>query len=64
MGLRFRKSVKILPGVKINFNKKSTSVTIGGRGAKYTISSTGQMSLYSKSNRKLTHQKPIKFAVS
>ncbi|GFO85119.1 DUF4236 domain-containing protein [Anaerostipes butyraticus] len=42
MGLRFRKSVKILPGVKINFNKKSTSVTIGGRGAKYTISSTGK----------------------
>ena len=29
MGLRYRKSVKIAPGVKINFNKKSASVTVG-----------------------------------
>lgn len=42
MGWRFRKSIRILPGVKINLNKKSTSVTIGGKGAKKTISSTGR----------------------
>lgn len=42
MGLRFRKSVKILPGVRINFNKKSTSISIGKRGARYTVSSTGK----------------------
>ena len=42
MGLRFRKSVKILPGVRINFNKNSTSVSIGKRGARYTVSSTGK----------------------
>lgn len=29
MGLRFRKSIKIAPGVKINFNKKSISATVG-----------------------------------
>lgn len=40
--LRFRRSVKILPGVRINLNKKSTSVTFGGKGAKYTVSSTGR----------------------
>lgn len=41
MGLRFRKSIKIAPGVKINLNKKSTSVTFGGKGVHYTASSTG-----------------------
>ena len=42
MGLRFRKSIKIAPGVKINLNKKSTSVTFGGKGVHYTSSSTGK----------------------
>lgn len=42
MGLRFRKSVKIAPGVRLNFNKKSTSVSVGGKGARYTVSSTGR----------------------
>lgn len=42
MGIRFRKSVKIAPGVKINFNKKSISTTIGGKGVHHTVSSTGK----------------------
>lgn len=42
MGLRFRKSFKIAPGVKLNINKKSTSVTFGTRGAHYTINSNGK----------------------
>lgn len=42
MGLRFRKSVKIAPGVKVNLNKKSTSITFGGKGVHRTISSTGK----------------------
>lgn len=42
MGFRFRKSVKIAPGVRLNFGKKSTSVTFGGKGARYTVSSTGR----------------------
>lgn len=42
MGLRFRKSFKIAPGVKLNLNKKSTSVTFGGKGFHHTISSTGK----------------------
>lgn len=41
MGVRFRKSIKVAPGVKVNLNKKSTSVTVGGRGAHYTINSKG-----------------------
>lgn len=42
MGFRFHKSVKIVPGVKVNFNKKSSSITFGGKGAHYTINSKGR----------------------
>ena len=31
MGLRFRKSFKIAPGVKFNVNKKSVGMTFGGK---------------------------------
>ena len=42
MALRFRRSIKILPGVRVNFNKKSTSVTFGGKRFKTTVNnSTG-----------------------
>lgn len=39
MGWRFRKSIKILPGVRLNFGKKSTSVSIGSKRAGITINS-------------------------
>lgn len=42
MGLRFRKSFKIAPGIKINLNKKSMSVTMGGKGFHHTINSSGK----------------------
>ena len=42
MGLRFRKSIKIAPGVKVNLNKKSTSITFGGKGVHYTVNSKGK----------------------
>ena len=42
MGLRFRKSFKVAPGVKVNIGKKSSSVSFGGKGARYTVSSSGR----------------------
>ena len=36
MGLIFRRSIKILPGLKVNVGKKGTSVTVGTRGAHVT----------------------------
>ena len=42
MGLRFRKSIKIAPGVKLNLNKKSMGVSVGTRGAHYSINSKGK----------------------
>lgn len=42
MGLRYRKSIKIAPGVRLNVNKKSVGVTVGGKGLHYTVNSKGQ----------------------
>lgn len=42
MGLRFRKSIKILPGVKLNFGKKSAGVSVGTTGARYSVNSSGR----------------------
>ena len=41
MGWRFRRSIKLLPGVKLNIGKKSTSISIGGRGATVNFSKRG-----------------------
>jgi hypothetical protein len=41
MGLRFRKSVKIFPGVRLNFSKSGISITIGPRGASVSIGKRG-----------------------
>lgn len=32
MGLRFRKSVKIAPGVRLNISKKSVGISAGVKG--------------------------------
>lgn len=32
MGLRFSKSIRIAPGVRINLSKAGVSVSVGGRG--------------------------------
>lgn len=42
MGLRFRKSIKILPGVKLNLGKKSAGVSAGTTGARYSVNSSGR----------------------
>lgn len=42
MGFRFRKSIKILPGVKLNLGSKGvSSVTVGKRGASVTVGKKG-----------------------
>jgi hypothetical protein len=38
---RFRRSIKLFPGVRWNFGKKSTSLSIGPRGAHYTVGTSG-----------------------
>ena len=42
MGFRFKKSKQIAPGVRVNLNKKSASVTFGSKGVHHTISYSGK----------------------
>ena len=39
MGFRFHKSIKILPGVRLNINKRSVSITAGGKLGGVTVNS-------------------------
>lgn len=41
MGFRFRKSVGVLPGVKLNFGKGLPSLSIGGQGVTTNIGAKG-----------------------
>lgn len=41
MGFRFRRSISILPGVRINLNNGTPSVSLGPRGASISIGSQG-----------------------
>lgn len=41
MGIRFRKRVKVLPGVTLNFSKSGISTTIGTKGASVNIGKNG-----------------------
>ena len=42
MPFRFRRTIRIAPGIRLNFNKKSASVRFGGKGAGVTFSSSGK----------------------
>jgi hypothetical protein len=44
MGFRFRRSMKLLPGVRLNLGARSASLSLGGRGAHVTVGSRGTRS--------------------
>lgn len=41
MRFRCRRSVKIIPGVRLNFGKKGASISVGPCGAKLTVGPSG-----------------------
>ena len=41
MGFRFRRSIKILPGIRINLGKRGVSLSAGVRGANITVGKNG-----------------------
>jgi hypothetical protein len=41
MAFRFRRSIKILPGIRLNVGKRGISTSVGVRGAHVTIGKTG-----------------------
>ena len=42
MGIRFRKSFKVAPGVRLNVGKKSSSISFGGKGFSTSVSTSGR----------------------
>ncbi|MBM4765225.1 DUF4236 domain-containing protein [Bacillus sp. B15-48] len=42
MAIRFRKSIKIAPGVRVNIGKRGASVSVGRRGLRHSIHSSGR----------------------
>ena len=46
MGLSFRKSFRLLPGVSVNLSKHGPSLSVGVPGARATINIKGEVGLY------------------
>lgn len=42
MSIRFRQSMKLLPGVRLNFSKETVGLSFGVPGARYTMNSKGR----------------------
>src|SRR5258706_15297769 len=42
MGIRFRRSVKIAPGLRLSVSKTGFGVSAGVRGARYSVHSSGR----------------------
>jgi uncharacterized protein RhaS with RHS repeats len=42
MGFRVRKSISIAPGIRLNVTKTGIGATAGGRGARYSVHSSGR----------------------
>ena len=45
MSIRFRRRLKIAPGIILNFNKNSVGLSLGVRGAHYTMNSNGRRTI-------------------
>ncbi len=44
MAFRFRKTVRLAPGLRINIAKKGASLSVGGKGLTYNIGGKGTRS--------------------
>ena len=42
MGFRMRKSIKVAPGVRLNVSKSGVGASVGGRGSRYSVHSSGR----------------------
>jgi len=42
MSIRFRKSIKVAPGVRMSVSKTGVGASVGTRGARYSVHSSGR----------------------
>ena len=45
MGLRFRKSIKIAPGIRLNIGKKSSGISFGKKGLRFSANTSGRKTM-------------------
>ncbi len=43
MGFRFRKTISLLPGVRLNISKSGVSASVGGKGATVNVGKGGRL---------------------
>ena len=43
MGFRFRKSLRLMPGVRLTLSRRGLSASAGPRGARLSINTSGRM---------------------
>lgn len=61
MGFRLRKSINILPGVRLTLTGRGLAVTVGPRGARLTASSDGRVTrTFSIPGSGLSHVKTLR----
>ena len=58
-GLRFRKSVGILPGVKLNLSKTGVSTSLGGHGATVNIGTRSRTATLGIPGTGLSYRMPL-----
>ena len=44
MGLRFHRSIRLLPGLRVNLSKSGIGLSAGGHGATYSVGPNGERS--------------------
>ena len=59
MGFRFRKSIKVAPGVRLNVGKKGVGISAGGKGFRVSTSSRGTTMSVGIPGSGLSYQKRI-----
>jgi len=59
MGFRFRRSVRLLPGIRLNFSGSGVSTSIGGKGATLNIGRRGARATVGLPGTGLSYSTPV-----
>ena len=60
MGFRFRRSIRVLPGVRLNISKSGVSASLGGRGATVNVGKRGTKATVGLPGTGLSYSTPIR----
>ena len=63
MGFRFRKSIRLFPGVRVNLSKSTPSVSLGGPGHTINLSERGTRATVGLSGTGLSYSQRVEPAI-